>query len=151
MEIGDGVAQQRGVELVEGLLEASEGLAGVLNDYWILGGAVGHGIHIAVHSPECGPFLIVVLAVGGVDVAQALDVRMVLGHELGNQAYVVHDVPGLAEHVGVDLLDDVGVHPAIDQIVRTAGVVDLAYIDLAHVHETRKVELVRYSLYFIED
>ena len=107
MEIGDGVAQKRCVELVEGFLEASEGLSGVLNDYRILGGAVGHGIHIAVHSPECRAFLVVVLAVGGVYVAQALDVRMVLGHELGNQTYVVHDIPGLAEHVGVDLLDDV--------------------------------------------
>ena len=49
------------------------------------------------------------------------------------------------------LLDDVGMHPAVDQEVRTAGVVDLADIDFAHVHEARKVELVRYSLYLIEE
>ena len=151
MEIGDCVAQKRGVELVEGFLEASEGLAGVLHYHRILGGAVGHGIDVAVHSPECGAFIVVVLAVGGVDVPKALDVRMVLGHELGDQLDVVHDIPGLAEHVGVDLLDDVGMHPAVNQEVRAAGVVDLADIDLAHVHEACKVELVRYSLYFIED
>ena len=151
MEIGDGVAQKRGVELVEGFLEAPEGLSGVLHYHGVLGGAVGHGIDVSVHSPECGAFIVIVLAVGGVYVAQALDVRMVLGHELGNQLDVVHDIPGLAEHVGVDLLDDVGMHPAVDQEVRAAGVVDLAYIDLAHVHETRKVELVRYSFYFIKE
>ena len=151
MEIGDGVAQKRGVELVEGFLEASEGLSGILHYHGILGGAVGHGIDVAVHSPECGAFIVVVLAVGGVDVPQALDVRMVLCHELRNQLDVVHDIPRLSEDVGVDLLDDVGVHPAVNQKVRAAGVVYLADINLAHVHKARKVELVRNSLYFIED
>ena len=151
MEIGDGVAQKRGIELVESFLEASEGLSGVLHYHRVLGGAVGHGIDIAIHSPECGPFLIVVLAVGSMDVPEALDVRMVLCHELRNQLDVVHDIPRLSEDVGVDLLDDVGVHPAVNQKVRAAGVVYLADINLAHVHKARKVELVRNSLYFIED
>ena len=42
-------------------------------------------------------------------------------------------------------------HPAVDQEVGATGVVDLADVDFANVHEARKVELVRDSLYFIED
>lgn len=141
MEIRNGVTEQGGIEICQGFLETPERLACVANYHGVLGRVIGHRVHVLVHSPERGAVLKVVLAVTGIDVSEALDVRVVLCHELCDQRYVVHDIPGLSEDICVDLLDYVGVHPAVNQEVRPACVVDFALVDLADIHKTRKIEL----------
>ena len=113
MEAGNGLNQQSDVKIRQLGLELAEGPARVAQDIRVPGGAVGGGGDVIHHPPEVLPVYQIGLPVRGVMKMEAALLGLLGPDVLGHQVDVVHQADGIAEGIGIHVLNQEGLFGAV--------------------------------------
>ena len=132
MEIGDGLKKSVPGEIRNEMLEGSEGFGGLIGLFFRFQNIVGTGSADKVIDSPAAHFIVPIefLPVFGghqMDTASCL-VRMIrqrFGTLFQNPGHIIHQLIGLFENIGVDLLEDVGVILPIFRVDHPVGFIDV--------------------------
>ena len=130
VEIGNGFVQGPDIKVRQLVLEFTKGSAGIVQHQGILNAVVGNGGNVVCHPPEIVAVNDIGFPVGGVvkmqtDLAGALSADV-----LGNLIDVFHQADGIAESIGVDILNQEGFGTAVLQKeIDLVGPVDIPHLN----------------------